>query len=242
MDLAIAIPTYNEARNIKKLLLSLANKTAKRSNLRVTVFVIDDNSPDGTGEIVKQLGRELKNPSFSVMVINRPKKEGLGKAYIDGLSRILKQKFDFILQMDADFSHNPKYLIEFVKSADSADFIVGSRYVPGGGTPDWALIRKVQSKLGNFYIRIFLGSKIHDYTGGYNMYSARLLEQLDLDSIKASGYGFLIELKYRALKSCKNVQEVAIVFNDRQHGKSKIPRDTILKNLVVVPRIKFGNV
>ncbi|HEV2402960.1 MAG TPA: polyprenol monophosphomannose synthase [Candidatus Saccharimonadales bacterium] len=240
MNIAIAIPTYNEAGNIEKLLSSLARKTASLNDLVITVFIIDDNSPDKTGEIAKGIGRKLKSTIFSVAVIDRPKKEGLGKAYIDGFSQILKLGFDFILQMDADFSHDPKYLTEFVTNAGSADFIVGSRYVKGGGTPDWAMTRKLQSRLGNFYTRVFLGSRIHDYTGGYNMYSTKLLQQLDLNSIKAGGYGFLIELKYKALKRCKNAKEIAIIFKDRQHGKSKIPRSTILKNLLVVPHIKFS--
>jgi dolichol-phosphate mannosyltransferase len=153
---------------------------------------------------------------------------------------LISNDFDFIMSMDSDLSHNLRYLKNFVnKAASNSDFIVGSRYIDGGATPDWSLIRKLLSRYGNYYARVFLGSKISDYTGGFNMYSKNLLEKIDLDRINASGYGFLIELKYKSLLQAKNIFQIPIIFHDRQNGKLKIPKITIIKNFSLVPRLKF---
>jgi dolichol-phosphate mannosyltransferase len=240
MKLAIAIPTYNEAANITKLLPAIINNLKRYAELQCTVFVIDDNSPDNTADIAEKLGTQLNSAKFRITVLRRKQKEGLGHAYVHGFHRILQQKFDYILQMDADLSHDPKYLPDFLDAADNADLVVGSRYMKGGATPDWTWDRKFLSRGGNLYTRFFLGSKITDYTGGYNLYSADLLRKLDLDTLQAGGYGFLIELKYKALEACHNIIQVPIVFMDRQHGNSKIPQGTILKNLLLVPKIKLG--
>lgn len=241
MKLAIAVPTYNEAANIKKLLPLLKKNLVSYKGLSTTVFVIDDNSPDGTAKVAKAWAAKNAAKNFKVSLIERKQKEGLGKAYVYGFNQILKQDFDFILQMDADLSHDPKYLPQFLDATEDADFVVGSRYIKGGATPDWSWDRKLQSRGGNLYARLFLGSKITDYTGGYNLYSVNLLKQVDLDTLQASGYGFLIELKYRAIKNCKKVRQVPIVFMDRQHGQSKIPRDTILKNFMLVPKLRSSS-
>jgi dolichol-phosphate mannosyltransferase len=240
MKLAIAIPTYNEATNIKKLLPAIQKNLKGYPELRCTVFVIDDSSPDGTANAAEILGRKLKTRTFSVSVLSRKKKEGLGKAYVYAFHKILAQKFDYILQMDADLSHNPKYLPKFLDAANEADFVVGSRYVRGGATPDWTWFRKLQSRGGNIYSRLLLSSRITDYTGGFNLYSADLLQAIDLDSLQAGTYGFLIELKYNALLKCQNVRQVPIVFLDRQHGNSKLPQGSISKNLTLVLRLKFS--
>jgi dolichol-phosphate mannosyltransferase len=238
LRLAIAVPTYNEAANIKVLIPLLAKAVAKCSNIDTTVFVIDDNSPDKTGEAALEVGKEYKNSNFKVEVLARKKKEGLGKAYVYAFNKILSKKFDYILQMDADLSHDPKYIPQFLDKASEAEFVVGSRYIKGGSTPDWTWSRKLQSRGGNWYSRVFLGSIITDYTGGYNLYSAGLLKRIDFNKLQAGGYGFLIELKYSAsLKSDKIIQ-IPIIFKDRQHGNSKIPRNTIFKNFLLVPQIK----
>jgi dolichol-phosphate mannosyltransferase len=242
MNLAIAVPTYNEAENIQKLVQAIHESLKTYPKLNLTVFVIDDNSPDGTAAIASKLGASYKKPGFSVTVIRRQKKEGLGKAYIDAFHQIIKQnKFDFILQMDADLSHEPKYLPAFLDATKQADFVVGSRYIRGGGTPDWALLRKFLSHGGNIYTRLFLGSKVTDYTGGYNLFSVDLLKKIDLDSLQAGGYGFLIELKYRAIQNCHGIRQIPIIFMDRQYGISKIPRDTLIANLILVPTLRFGH-
>lgn len=241
MKLAVAVPTYNEITNVKKLLPALKKYLAK-TDADCTVYIIDDNSPDGTAAAAQKLGKDLKNPSFKVTVLKRPKKEGLGKAYVFAFHKILEKNYDFILQMDADLSHNPKYLPQFLQAAKDADFVVGSRYIKGGSTPDWQLHRKLLSRGGNTYTRLLLSSRISDYTGGFNLYSSELLKSIDLDSLQASGYGFLIELKYKALQKCQDVRQVPIVFMDRQHGSSKIPRGIIIKNLVLVAKLRADKI
>jgi dolichol-phosphate mannosyltransferase len=201
---------------------------------------VDDNSPDGTAEQAETLGKKLGDKQFAVKVIRRKKKEGLGKAYVYAFKKILAQDFDYILQMDADLSHDPKYLKQFVDATKQADFVVGSRYIKGGATPDWQWHRKLLSRGGNFYTRLLLGARITDYTGGYNLFSRQLLESLDLGSLQAGGYGFLIELKYKALHRCRNAVQVPIVFMDRQHGTSKIPRGIIFDNLTLVAKLRFS--
>jgi dolichol-phosphate mannosyltransferase len=242
VKLAIAVPTYNEAKNIQKLLPALKKNLSGYPKLKTTVFVIDDNSPDGTAVIADDWATKNNVTNFKAITMRRVKKEGLGKAYVYAFNKILAQGYDYVLQMDADLSHNPKYIPAFLDETTEADFVVGSRYIKGGGTPDWSLKRKLLSRGGNFYTRFFLGSKITDYTGGFNLYSADLLRKLDLGTLQSGGYGFLIVLKYRALQACHSVRQVPIVFMDRQHGNSKIPKNTLVKNLVLVPQIKFKKV
>jgi len=238
LKLAIVIPTYNEAANIRELLPAIRSNLRDYPNLHTAVFVIDDASPDGTAKTAETLGQKLKDREFTVTVIRRQRKEGLGKAYVHAFKEILQQKFDYILQMDADLSHNPKYLPEFLDATKVADFVVGSRYMHGGGTPDWQWYRKLLSYGGNLYVRLLLGSRITDYTSGYNLYSTDLLKKLGVTDLRSDGYEFLIELKSQALTVCKAVQQVPIVFSDRQHGKSKIqPSNYIVKTLLLVPVI-----
>lgn len=236
---AIATPTYNEAGNIKKLIKAIDKNCKGMPADSFTLLVIDDNSPDGTADIAEAAAKEVKNKNFRVQVLRRKGKEGFGKAYVHGFNELLKQDFEYIIQMDADLSHDPKYLKDFVKQAGAGcDFVAASRYVKGGGTPDWGLHRKILSRGGNLYARLVLGSGVTDYTGGYNMYSADLLKKIDTGTLSSGGYGFLIELKYRALKQSDSHAQVPIIFKDRQHGKSKIPRSTLIKNFILVPRLR----
>jgi dolichol-phosphate mannosyltransferase len=239
MKLAIAIPTYNEAVNVRKLLPAIKRHLENYPGLQCTVFIIDDSSPDGTAEVVTALSKEISDKKFNVRVLSRAKKEGLGKAYVFAFEQIIPEDFDYILQMDADLSHDPKYIPELLDQTKNADFVVGSRYMKGGSTPDWQWYRKLQSRGGNLYTRFFLGSKITDYTGGYNLYSSDLLKKIDLKTLQAGGYGFLIDLKHKALIHCESVVQIPIVFKDRQHGTSKIPRSTIIKNFLLVPKIRY---
>lgn len=241
IKLAIAIPTYNEAKNIKKLVAEI-KKTVAKAGVTTTVLIIDDNSPDGTGKIADLLKKSERTKEFKVEVLHRLQKNGLGKAYIDGLNLLLGQNFTHMMQMDADLSHNPKYIRDFLSAVQNnhADFVVGSRYIKGGSTPDWSIGRKLLSRFGNLYTRAFLGSRIHDYTGGYNLYSYDLLTKIDPSSLKETGgYGFLIELKSKATNKCNHSIEVPIIFMDRQHGSSKMPKSTLLKNLLLVLKIKL---
>lgn len=240
MKLGISIPTYNESKNINKLLLSIKNTLDRMSDIETTIVIIDDDSPDKTSEIVSQFSKNNNTSDFKVLLVNRKNKDGFGKACIVGFNKLRSVGVDYILQMDADLSHNPKYIPKFIDSARSGyDFIVASRYIPSGGTPDWPLHRRILSRYGNYYARLFLGNKISDYTGGYNMYATDLLTKIDLNSINSTGYGFLIELKYKALQNCKSTKQIPIIFRDRQHGKSKIPKNTLIKNLILVPKLKF---
>lgn len=243
MKFAIVVPTYNEIGNIEILTKSIRGITSLHPHDSFSMFVIDDSSPDGTADIVKEIAPKLKTSSFTVHLIVRKEKDGLGRAYIYGFGQVLEspEKFDYILQMDADMSHDPKYISSFVHQAkEGADFIVASRYIKGGGTPDWKLHRKLLSRGGNMYTRLILGSKISDYTGGYNMFSAKLMKNIGIDTITSGGYGFLIELKYKALQHAQKIAEIPIIFLDREHGASKIPKSTIFRNLVLVPKIRLA--
>jgi len=242
INLAILTPTFNEVKNIDLLLRELSMISMPELTVHFNVFVIDDSSPDGTAAVAQALSEELAFPNFSISVINRVKKEGLGKAYIDGFKSMLElaNPPDYILQMDADLSHSPKYIPEFLAAARrGADFVVGSRYIPGGSSPDWSWYRKLLSRGGNFYACSILGRRIHDYTGGFNMYSIGLIRAMDIESIDYFGYGFLIDLKFRATRFAKKIVEIPIHFADREFGQSKMPANTIIKNFILVPKIRL---
>ena len=241
LRIAIAIPTYNESKNIRLLLESIYNVVKDQRVAQIGVYVVDDSSPDGTAEVAEAAAREFKNEVFEARLMKRPGKEGLGKAYIDAFQRILAEnKWDYILQMDADLSHDPSYIPQFLaKAAEGVEFVVASRYAKGGGAPEWGWFRKFLSRGGNAYARMVLGRRLTDYTGGFNMYAAGLLERIQMKSISAMGYGFLVELKYKALKHCKSMAEIPIIFVDRTHGKSKIPQSTILRNFALVFKLRF---
>jgi dolichol-phosphate mannosyltransferase len=240
ISIGIVVPTYNESVNVLLLLKAILKETAELENVKFTVVIVDDNSPDGTSQIVKKIAKELNTSTFKIVVIDRVIKDGYGKACIEGMQYLLSKNVDFILSMDADLSHNPKYIKAIINASRNNDLVVGSRYVKGGSTPDWPLLRKVLSRYGNYYARAFLGSKISDYTGGFNLYSSELLRKINLDNIQSSGYGFLVELKYKASKKASNIHQVPIIFHDRQHGKSKIPKNTIVKNFLLVPKLKLN--
>lgn len=242
INLVIIIPTFNEAKNVQLLLGEISTIAELHCQVNFNVYVIDDSSPDGTAAVAQALSEELTRPNFSISVINRVKKEGLGKAYIDGFRSMLEltNPPDYILQMDADLSHSPKYIPEFLAAARrGADFVVGSRYIPGGSSPDWSWYRKLLSRGGNFYARSILGRRIHDYTGGFNMYTIGLIRAMDIESIDYFGYGFLIDLKFRAARLAKKIVEIPIYFTDREFGQSKMPANTIIKNFILVPKIRL---
>ena len=233
------VPTYNEVTNVQNLIDSIAEVAKRNHGTELTVVVIDDSSPDGTAELVKSLIPEWKTDNFSVQLINKPTKNGLGAAYLYGFALLEGKGFDYFLQMDADLSHDPKYIAGFIHQARAGvDFVVASRYIPGGGTPDWTWNRRFLSRGGNTYARAVLSPRISDYTGGFNMYSAALIERMQVQTVSATGYGFLLVLKYRALLNCRSFSELPIVFLDRTHGSSKMPKNTLLKNFLLVPKIR----
>ena len=240
--LAILIPTFNESINISTLLPAIKKIADVSKTIQFTIVIIDDSSPDGTAQTAATLNNQLTSDNFRITVIERQKKEGLGKAYIDGFEKVLRwqQPPHYILQMDADLSHDPKYLLTFIGAAQSnADLIVGTRYINGGACPDWAWHRKLLSLGGNWYARAVLGTRITDYTGGFNMYSTSILQQIAWGDLDRAGYGFLIDLKYQSLQLSKKLTEIPIIFLERQHGISKMPLTTIFQNFLLVLRIKF---
>jgi len=242
--LAILVPTYNELENIEILLRAIASVQMLHQNWNFHVYVIDDSSPDGTGVHVEQLALELNRPGYQTQLLTRTKKEGLGKAYIFGFNYALNDQMvrpDFVMQMDADLSHDPKYLNNFIAALESgAQVVLGARYIPGGGCPNWSWYRKLLSSGGNHYARLVLGTKVHDYTGGFNAYTASVLRAVALDQLDSAGYGFLIDLKFQILKQQPRIVEIPIQFIDRQFGKSKMPLNTIFQNFFLVLKIKFA--
>ncbi|HEY5267539.1 MAG TPA: polyprenol monophosphomannose synthase [Candidatus Saccharimonadales bacterium] len=238
--IAIATPTYNEAGNIKKLILEIEKVCKNIPDISFTLFVIDDSSPDGTAKIAQETAKKVKTTNFSVKVLVRKIKDGIGRAYIYGFNEILKGKFDYIIQIDADLSHDPKYIKDLVDQARiGKDFVSASRYMKGGGIADWGLHRRILSRGGNIYTRLFLDKRITDYTNGLNMYSVPLMKEINIDTLDSDGYGFFIELKHKILPLSRNYGQIPLILTDRKHGKSKIPRNTILINLALVPKLHF---
>ena len=226
----MCLPTYNERENLEAMVRALAP-------LGVRVLVVDDNSPDGTGEIADRLAGELD----FVSVLHRERKEGLGPAYLAGFRRALADGAELVLELDCDFSHDPSDVPRLVDACESgADLALGSRYVPGGGTENWGLGRRIVSWGGSFYARVLLGVGIRDLTGGFKCYRRRVLETIDLDAIDSKGYAFQIETTYRTLRKGFQVVEVPIRFVDRTAGQSKMSRSIFLEAVVKVPLLRLA--
>lgn len=228
----VIIPTYNEAENIERLILDIF-KIASDFN----ILVIDDNSPDGTGRIIDRLNNEDKK----INVIHREKKLGIGSAYVEGFRWAFKKNFTHIFTMDADLSHNPSYLRDFIKKLDVYDMVIGSRYVKSGGITGWPLYRRLISYFGNLYAYYIAGMRINDSTSGFMGFRMNSLKNIDLNTIKTEGYGFLIELKYNILKARYSFTEIPIIFNDRKSGKSKISQKIIFEAMLLVLKLRFKN-
>jgi dolichol-phosphate mannosyltransferase len=229
----LVLPTYNEAENVERIvraaLPALASATGDHH-----ILVVDDGSPDGTGEIADRLAAELA----PVEVLHRTAKEGLGRAYLAGFERALASGAELVLEMDADFSHNPADLPRLIEAASGADLVLGSRYVPGGGVTDWGLFRRLLSRGGSWYARMVLGVPVRDLTGGFKCFRATTLEGIDYRNTHADGYGFQIELTYRAIKAGFRVKEVPIVFRDRQEGTSKMSPRIAVEAVWKVPALR----
>jgi len=227
------VPTYNESENIKALVTQLLALPTD-----ILVIVVDDNSPDGTGDIADRLAEE--NPG-RIEVIHRAGKLGLGTAYIAGFKRALAGRADLICTMDADFSHNPRYIPDMVeKIGQGYDLVIGSRYVPGGGSRGCTFDRKLLSWGANAFARAVLGLRAHDTTAGFRCYRREVLESVQLDEIKASGYSFLIEMLHRVRRRGWQVGEVPIVFENRRLGTSKISRNEITRAMGTVLRLGWA--
>jgi dolichol-phosphate mannosyltransferase len=229
MRATVCLPTYNERENLEPMLRALGEHG-------VDVLVIDDNSPDGTGKLADRLARELDY----VEVLHRPRKEGLGPAYLAGFRRALARGAERILEMDCDFSHDPKDVPRLLAATDDADLALGSRYVEGGEIPNWGLIRRAVSAGGSLYARLILTGPIHDQTAGFRCYRPEVLRTIDLDAIHSKGYAFQIESTYRTLRAGFRVVEVPIRFVDREAGGSKMSRAIVLEAIWKVPALRLA--
>ena len=234
MRVVVCLPTYNERENIEPMVRAL-DDVFRRHDLDARVLLIDDSSPDGTGEIADRLANEF---SF-LSVLHRPKKEGLGPAYLAGFVWALATDADRIVEMDCDFSHDPEDLPRLLAASADADLVLGSRYVEGGGTRNWGPGRRLVSRFGSLYARIILGVGIHDLTGGFKCFRRTVLEEIGLEQITTKGYAFQIETTYRALKAGCRVVEVPIVFAEREAGSSKMSRGIVLEAVTKVPTLRL---
>ena len=228
MHATVCLPTYNERENLERMVRALGEQG-------VSVLVIDDSSPDGTGELADRLARELPH----VEVLHRERKEGLGPAYLAGFRRALDNGAELILEMDCDFSHDPADVQRLIAATRDADLALGSRYVEGGSVGNWGLVRRAISAGGSQYARLLLGVGVHDLTGGFKCYRRAVLEAIDLDAISSKGYAFQIETTYRALRAGFQVVEVPIRFVDREEGGSKMSRRIVLEAIWKVPALRF---
>ena len=229
----LCLPTYNEADNIEPMVRLLLEVFAS-SGIDGHVLVIDDASPDGTGHIADRLADEFAR----VTVLHRPGKEGLGPAYRDGFRQALAAGADLIIEMDCDFSHDPRDVPRLVSAASSADLVLGSRYVPGGRVENWGLVRRSISRVGCMYARVALRVAPHDLTGGFKCFRRRVLEAIPLEEVGSAGYVFQVEMTYRALLLGFRVIEVPITFRDREVGTSKMSRGIVREAAVHVPRLR----
>jgi dolichol-phosphate mannosyltransferase len=228
----LVLPTYNEAENLEAIV------TAALENLPegARVLVVDDSSPDGTGEIADRLARAEP----AVEVLHRPQKSGLGPAYVAGFGRALAAGAALVAQMDADFSHDPADLPRLLAAAEHADLVVGSRYVGGGAVTEWGPTRRLISRGGSAYARLVLGVGIHDLTAGFKVFRREVLEAIEPETIASLGYAFQVETTYRALNAGFRVVEVPIVFRDRRVGDSKMSGHIVLEAALRVPAMRFA--
>ena len=231
MKTLIVVPTYNELENITPLTEAILQATPSY----VEILIVDDGSPDGTGDCADALSQK----NTRIHVLHRPKKMGLGTAYVNGFQWGLKNGFEAFIEMDADFSHHPRYLKQMLALLETHDVVIGSRYVPGGGTLNWGLGRRLLSRGGSFYSRFILGASIRDFTGGFNGWRRSVLEVIHLESLRSDGYSFQIELKYRAFLRRFSIVEFPIIFEDRKVGKSKMSRRIVFEALVRVWGFRF---
>jgi dolichol-phosphate mannosyltransferase len=229
----LVLPTYNEAENIERIVRAALPQLASATD-DPHILIVDDGSPDGTGAIADRLAAELE----PVEVLHRTAKEGLGRAYLAGFERALSSGADLVLEMDADFSHDPADLPRLIAAAADADLVLGSRYVPGGGVTDWGMFRKLLSRGGSWYARMVLRVPVRDLTGGFKCFRRETLEAIDYRNTHADGYGFQIEITYRTIKAGLRVKEVPIVFRDRAEGTSKMTARIAVEAVWKVPALR----
>jgi len=232
-NVLVIIPTYNEKDNIPLIIPQIKKRLPKAH-----ILVVDDNSPDGTSQIVKDLSKQIEG----IFVLDRSKKDGLGKAYIAGFKWALdeERKYDLIFEMDADFSHNPDYLPDFIKAAENADLVIGSRYIDGKvNVVNWPLTRLLLSYFGNMTARFIAGIRIMDCTGGFKCFRAHTLRAINLDGVASSGYSFQVEMNYYVQKKGLTIKEIPIIFKDRELGVSKMSSKIVSEALALLWKLRF---
>ncbi|HKP19978.1 MAG TPA: polyprenol monophosphomannose synthase [Thermoleophilaceae bacterium] len=230
----LILPTYNEAENVDAIVRAALAELATTGRDH-TILVVDDGSPDGTGEIADRLAEEHD----AVRVLHRAHKQGLGRAYLAGFDVALADGAELVLEMDADFSHDPADLPRLIAAADDADVVLGSRYVEGGGVENWGALRRLVSRGGSWYARMLLRVPVRDLTGGYKCFRGHVLRTIDLNGVHANGYGFQIELTYRAIQAGFTVEEIPIRFRERREGHSKMTPRIALEAVWKVPAMRF---
>jgi dolichol-phosphate mannosyltransferase len=230
----LVIPTYNERENLAQIVDAAGAELERVAPGDFRILIVDDNSPDGTGAVADALA----DGHDWVEVLHRAGKSGLGQAYLAGFARAMEGGAKLLLEMDADFSHDPRYLPQLIAAADQADLVLGSRYVPGGGVRDWGLVRRLISRGGGLYARRILGVGVRDLTGGFKCIRREVLEAIDLPSVRAEGYVFQIEVTYRAILAGFTVREIPIVFADRTRGRSKMSSTIAVEAMLLVPLMK----
>ncbi len=229
----VCLPTFNEAANLEPMVERVLD-VFDTAGLRGSVLVIDDSSPDGTGEIADSLAERHER----VHVLHRAQRQGIGPAYRAGFRRALAEGADLIIEMDCDFSHDPADIPRLVAAAESADLVLGSRYIPGGGTENWGLTRRAISKGGCIYARTVLGIAPRDLTGGFKCFRRRVLEAIPLDEVQGAGYVFQVEMTYRAILLGFRMVEIPITFRDRTVGTSKMSRGIVVEAAMHIPRLR----
>jgi dolichol-phosphate mannosyltransferase len=232
----LILPTYNEAENIEAIVAAAGEVLTGAAPAGFRVLVVDDGSPDGTGEIAEKLAAE----HGWVGVLHRAEKNGIGPAYLAGFRHALDRGAGYVMEMDSDFSHDPADLARLLAAVHGgADLALGSRYVPGGGVSDWSLLRRLISEGGSTYARWVLGLRVRDLTGGFKCFRREVLEAIHFDGVQSRGYAFQVELTYRAVRAGFRVVEVPIVFRDRQRGQSKMSWRIAAEAMWLVPRLRF---
>ncbi len=229
----VIIPTYNEAQNAEKIVTEVLQQSEK-----VEVLIVDDNSPDGTAEIVKK----MMETDSRIHLLQRERKLGLGTAYVAGFRYAIGKKFDFVFEMDADFSHNPKEISVMLGRMDDCDLLIGSRYIKGVNVVNWPMKRLILSYSANIYTRLITGMPVHDATAGFKCYKRKVLETIDLDSIRSNGYAFQIETNFLAWKKGFIIKEMPIVFVDRRVGVSKMNKKIVYEAAIMVWKLKARSI
>lgn len=229
-NMLVILPTYNESGNIIKIVDAIQSL-----NLAISILIVDDNSPDGTGKIADELAKNYKN----IFIIHRKKKLGLGSAYVAGFKFGLENNFDYICEMDADFSHDPKYLLDFYRSLEKYDLVTGSRYISGISIVNWSMSRLLLSYLGNKFVKLITGMPFTDCTGGFKCFRAEAVKAIDLNNIIAKSYAFQMEMLYRSYKKSLRIKEIPIIFYNREYGKSKMNGKEFFLSFLIVLYLRF---